>query len=294
MGCGVCVRERDKKNETEEIVYFQQKMVQAWFEEQIWRDRRCGKAPGRVNPGSQTRTSRRRGWSHGRKEMWTSGIRERFWGNIRKVGNGWALRTRGRSVSDPTSRRGEGAAAFRGQDPFSSGSPLSSLSFCPLPFLILLLLTRDLELSYYTRLLAAPLAAGSVFRVHSPFRHTSHTPHWCPWERDQSPSCSFILLLWALCPWCLSPLSSLNILNLTTHHPWAVWTLWVSLLGNRIMFTTRRSPGHGVQFLEQAFVRHLPHVQRIPLNNVRAGVLTECFLQFVTLRMILPATPSSY
>lgn len=29
MGCGVCVRERDKKNETEEIVYFQQKMVQA-------------------------------------------------------------------------------------------------------------------------------------------------------------------------------------------------------------------------------------------------------------------------
>ena len=64
--------------------------------------------------------------------MWTSGIRERFWGNIRKVGNGWALRTRGRSVSDPTSRRGEGAAAFRGQDPFSSGSPLSSLSFCPL------------------------------------------------------------------------------------------------------------------------------------------------------------------
>ena len=212
--------------------------------------------------------------------------------------------TSGRSVTDglwepgegrvwPDLEEGEGAAAFRGQDPFSSGSPPSSLSFCPLPLLFLPLLARDLELSYYTRLLAASLAAGSAFQVHSPFRHTSHPPHRCPWEGDQSPSCSFILLLWALSLMPLSPFLS-KCLKSDTHPPWAVWTLWVSLLGNHIMLAARRSPGHSVQFLEQAFVRDPPHVPRVPLNNVRAGVLTECFLQFVTLRMILPPAPNSY
>ena len=137
----MCVWERDKENETEEIVYFQLKMVQAWFEEQIWRDRRCGKAPRRVNPGSQMRTSRKRGWSLGRKEMWTSGIRVRFWGNIRQVCNGWALRTRGGSVCDPTSRRGRGLqpsedrthSALGSHRPLSPSvpSPSSSCPFWP-------------------------------------------------------------------------------------------------------------------------------------------------------------------
>lgn len=77
------------------------------------------------------------------------------------------------------------------------------------------------------------------------------------------------------------PLSSVDSVSLSA------WKLYHA---HRQTFVS----GHSVQFLEQAFVRDPPHMQRIPLNNVMAGVLTECFLQFVTLRMILPLTPNSY